>query len=143
MGLNFHWASPQRHHAYVPERIDEQHPDARQKEIRAGVPEIVDGIELRGTSIEPEREFVEAEARGAEDGEGQSFVLARPIAEDHESDGETGERKCRPRKEREKPRLRLVEGVDAVDIGLEIPREPARAGGGPEEVAWPLRLLRT
>ncbi len=55
------------------------------------------------------------------------------VCEEEESGGEADEGKGRPGENGEEPRLRDGENVDAVDVGLEGPRQMARAMGGPEE----------
>lgn len=55
------------------------------------MPEIIYGIELRGTRIEPQPQLVEGESCSAENSEGERFVPTRPPAENQETDGQARE----------------------------------------------------
>ena len=110
----------------------QQQSHANQKEIRAGMPEVIHGIKLLGTRIHPSRQIDERDSSRASHREHRSFTLARPIAEQQKSDGKSGEGKSRPGKDGEKPRLRLAQIMHAVDVGLDRPGQPVRTPGGPE-----------
>jgi len=58
--------------------------------------------------------------------EDRRFTLARPLTLQNESSGKPGEGECGPGKNGEEPWLRCTQVVDAVDIGFQRPRQPAR-----------------
>src|SRR5208337_4398804 len=71
-------------------------------------------------------------ASEAEESEEKRLAAAGKVREDEEAYGEPGEGEGGPGKNRKEPVLRLVERVYTIDVGLEGPREKARAPGGPE-----------
>src|SRR5216684_5763276 len=111
----------------------QQQPHPNQKEIRTGMPEVIDRIKLLKSRIHPPRQIDQNHSGRTGYRERRSFTLARPITEEEETDGQTGKSESRPGKDGEKPRLRLAQIVHAVDVRFDWPGQPVRAPRGPEQ----------
>ena len=114
------------------EENQEEESGTHEKKIRIGVPVIVDGVEMDRGFVEETGKVAGPYAGEAEEEEEEGFVAAGESSVNEEAGGEASEGEGGPGEEREEPVLRFGEDVDAVDIGLEGPREEARAVGGPE-----------
>src|SRR5260370_30597616 len=82
---------------------------------------------MDGRGIEKNGKRTGKDSRAADGREGQSFLALRKVRKQEKSHGETRESEGRPGKQRKKPRLRLIENVYAVDVGLDGPRQELRS----------------
>ena len=111
---------------------DEEHATAHEKEIGVRVPIVVNGIKPDGRRIKEHGENAGKHAGEAKESEEKRLAAAGKVRKNEEAYGEPGKGEGGPGKNRKEPVLRLVERVHAIDVGLEGPREKARAPGGPE-----------
>lgn len=111
---------------------EEEKPNAHHEEIGAGVPVIVNGVEMELRVIETVGESDGGGSGAGKEGESFGGVHAGRVAEKEESGGESGEGEGGPREDAEKPGLGGAKIVASVDVGLEIPRKPSGTVSGVE-----------
>src|SRR6202022_262158 len=97
-----------------PGQNHQQQSDANQKKIRTAVPEVINRIDLPETPVQPACQVNQPHSARTGRREGCSFVIACPITQEKETDGESGECEGRPGKDGEKPGLRLAEIMHSV-----------------------------
>ena len=114
------------------EKYDQKDAAAHQEKVGAGVPVVVDGVQMDGGSVELDGKPTRQNTCGPEGGKDGAFVAFGNVGEEEEADGQASEREGCPGKKWEQPGLRVAVNVDAVDVGLEGPRERARAMSGPQ-----------
>src|SRR5215470_3596212 len=85
------------------------------------MPVVIDGVEMDGRFVEELRERACDDTTEADECEGKGFALFCEVRVQEEADGKAGEGERGPWEKRKEPGLRLVEDVDAIDIGLERP----------------------
>src|ERR1700682_3061902 len=81
---------------------------------------------MDGRGIEKNGKRAGKDSRAADRREGESFLALGKVRKQKESHRETREGERRPGKQRKEPRLRLIEDVHAVDVGLDGPRQEFR-----------------
>jgi len=114
------------------EQNDKKNAAAHQKKIRAAVPVVVDRVGTQRGGVKKNGKRGSENSGDAQSGENQSLILPGNSSKKKKADGESGKGERGPGEKREKPRLRLMEDVDAIDVGLEWPREPVRAKSCPQ-----------
>src|SRR5205807_2235671 len=107
---------------------DQQDAAAQQQKIRIAVPVVVNRVQLDRRRIEQDRQVARSDSSAPERGERQPFSAPRKIRKQENPHRESRECKCRPRKQRKEPWLRLLKYMHAVDVGLD----------GPGQKLWPM-----
>src|SRR5581483_9571093 len=106
-------------------------PGVHEEEIGAGVPVVVNGVEMDGGAVKQNGQSASENACGSQKEKREGFAALGKQGKEKETGGQTGESKRGPGEQREEPRLRLVENVHAVEIGLDGPGKKTRAVGSP------------
>jgi len=118
------------------EADEEEESDAHHEEIGAGVPVIVDGVEVELGVVEEVGEGDGGGSGGGEEGESFGGAGAGCVfvsrSEKEKSGGESGEGEGGPGEDAEEPGLGGAEVVASVDVRLEIPGEPCGTVSGVE-----------
>ena len=96
------------------------------------MPEIINGIKLPRLPVEPAPEHDQENSRESSQSERRGFMRASPNGKYQIPERQSRKRKRHPWKYRKKPGLRRAKVVHAIDVGLQIPRQPARPVRGPE-----------
>src|SRR6266700_2212578 len=104
----------------------EQDAAAQQKKIRIAVPIVVNRIQPDARRIEENRQSDSDDSRRAERREHQPFAALGGLRKQKEAGGKSGEGERRPRKQRKEPGLWLAKNVNAVNVGLDRPRQELR-----------------
>ena len=110
----------------------EQESEAHHEEVRAGMPVIVDGVEVELGVVEAVGDGDGGGSGGGEEGKSLGGVGARGVGKKDESGGESSEGEGGPGEDGEEPGLRGAEVVASIDIGLDIPGKPGGAMRGVE-----------
>src|SRR5439155_3962894 len=85
------------------ENDSQQNARADQEEIRAGVPEIINGIKLPRPRVEPAPEHDQENSRESRQNERRGFMRASPGGKHQISERQSRKRKRHPWKHRKKP----------------------------------------
>src|ERR1700690_3071548 len=97
------------------------------------MPVVVRGINLPRLCVEPAREVEQPNSGRPTQREHFVLSFARPVTHQTKPEGKSGKSKSAPRKKWEQCGLRLAGVVYAIDVGFDLPRQPVRLPGGPQQ----------